>query len=77
LYFKRFSLYFKDLACYSWGQSVTCGSYNNLDNKPEITCNKINGGNQKCNLKPGKVKFQISGFVNIYIDFLTDFTEGT
>ena len=35
------------MACHSRGKSVPCGSYNNLDNKPEITCNNINGGNRK------------------------------
>jgi len=37
LYSKRFSLYFKDLACHTQGQSVPRGSYNNFNNKPEIT----------------------------------------
>jgi len=27
-------------------------------------------------LKPGRVIFQISGFINIYVNFLMDFTEG-
>jgi len=44
--FKKLSLYFS-LPCHSRGQSVPCGSYNNLDNKPEITCNNINGGSRK------------------------------
>jgi len=74
LYFKRFSLYFKDLACHSRGKSVPCGSYNNLNNKPEITCNNINRGNRKYVIKTWQSK--ISGFLNIYMDFFMDFREG-
>jgi len=60
----------KDLACHSWDQSVPCGSYNNLNNKPEIMSNNINGGNWQYAIKIWQSK--ISGFLNIYIDF----TEG-
>ena len=48
---KRFDLYFKSLAYHSGGQSVPCGSYNNLNNKLEIMCYNINGGNQNMQFK--------------------------
>jgi len=74
LYFKRFNLYFKDLACHSRGQSVPCGATSITNQKSRVIT--LTEETENMRFKTGRVRFQISGFLNIYMNFFTYFTEG-
>jgi len=71
LCFKRFSLYFKDLACHSWGQSVSCGSYNNLDNKQKSRVATLTEETKNMQFKTWQSKiseFRISKYLHGFLD---------
>jgi len=72
LYFKRFSLYFIELACHSRGQSFY-GNYSNLDNKPEIVCNNINRGNRKYVIKTWQSRISDFWISKYLCRFLNEF----